>query len=232
MIMNHDLTQYHEQYTNAKPYNHIILDDVFDPQVLDKILEEWPSEDNPTWSKKECATSYKWDISHVPAMGPTTQKFIQEVNSPEIAESIGALTGIEGLCRDPYMEGAGLHHIPEGGFLKMHLDFNWHPQLKKVRRVNMLVYLNKDWQEGDGGEIEVWNPEITELVAKEPPRFNRILIFSLNTHSWHGHPDPGAKIRRSVAFYFYANNTPSDYFSEEGKAARSTLYRRRPGESF
>src|SRR6266436_1022806 len=64
---------------------------------------------------------------------------------------------LDGLIPDPYFGGGGLHQIEAGGFLKVHADFNVHPKLKLDRRLNMLVYLNKDWREEWGGHLELWS---------------------------------------------------------------------------
>ena len=58
--------------------------------------------------------------------------------------------GITGLFLDDERFGAGLHCIPRGGFLKMHVDFNKHPK-GWHRRANVLIYLNENWQEDWGG---------------------------------------------------------------------------------
>ena len=79
------------------------------------------------------------------------------MNSLRVLLFLEALTGIEGLIPDPYFGGGGPHQIQPGGFLKIHADFNVHPQLKLDRRLNMLIYLNKDWREEYGGHLELWD---------------------------------------------------------------------------
>ncbi len=51
------------------------------------------------------------------------------------------------LISDPYLSGGGYHEIKNGGVLKVHADFNRHPSLDLDRRVNLLLYLNKNWKE-------------------------------------------------------------------------------------
>ena len=220
MITTEDITQYSEQYANAYPYAHVILDGLFRDEDLKGILEEWPDDDNPAWQKKKCPTSWKWHISHMPAMGPKTQTFLQALCAPEFIADVEKLSGIPGLYRDPYMEGSGLHFIPAGGYLKMHVDFNWQPQLKKVRRINFLIYLNDDWTEEDGGKVELWEPSMDKCGVTASPVFNRTVIFNTTEHSYHGHPDPCKTGRKSVAIYYYTSGVV--------KQAHSTLYVRRP----
>ena len=172
------------------------------------------------WNKKKCNTSWKWHISHTPAMGPKTQAFFQSLYAREFVTDLEKLSGIPGLVRDPYMEGSGLHYIPEGGYLKMHVDFNWNPQIQKVRRINFLIYLNEDWVEEDGGEVELWEADMSKCGVKAGPVFNRTVIFNTTDHSFHGHPDPSKSGRKSVALYYYTSGVV--------KNAHSTLYSKRP----
>ena len=220
MIITRDIIQYSEQYAQAYPYPHIVLDDLFLEEDLRGILEEWPDDDNPAWDKKKCNTSWKWHISHIPTMGPKTQAFFQSLYISEFISDLEKLSGIPGLMRDPYMEGSGLHYIPEGGYLKMHVDFNWHPQIQKVRRINFLVYLNDDWTEEDGGEVELWEPNMSKCGVKVGPVFNRTVIFNTTDHSYHGHPDPSKSDRKSVALYYYTSGVVQN--------AHSTIYVKRP----
>jgi hypothetical protein len=91
--------------------------------------------------------------------------------------------------------------------LSVHADFNVHSPLKVERRLNLLVYLNKDWKMKYGGALELWDREMKACAKKVEPLFNRCVVFSTNATSFHGHPDPVAhpqgKPRRSLALYYY-----------------------------
>src|SRR5438034_178076 len=86
--------------------------------------------------------------------------------------------------RDAYV------HAEPGGFLKVHVDFNVHPKLKLDRRLNMLIYLNKEWREEWGGDLELWDADRTMCRKKIAPLFNRTVVFSTGDSSFHGHPHP------------------------------------------
>ena len=88
----------------------------------------------------------------------------------------------------------------------------------------MLLYLNAHWKSGDGGELELWAPDMSRCVRCVEPVFNRAIVFKTSTTSFHGHPEPlQAEERRSLAVYYYvAENT--------GPNLRTTDYRPRPWE--
>jgi Rps23 Pro-64 3,4-dihydroxylase Tpa1-like proline 4-hydroxylase len=134
------------------------------------------------------------------------------------------LTGIKGIISDPYFTGGGLHQIKRGGKLSVHADFNFHNDLKLDRRINVLVYLNKDWEEAYGGHFELWDRDMSKAQQKILPLFNRCAIFSTTSYSYHGHPTPLAcppdRTRKSIATYYYSNGRPA----EEVNESHSTLF--------
>ncbi|MCD9622756.1 2OG-Fe(II) oxygenase [Rhabdothermincola salaria] len=163
-------------------------------------------------------------------MGPTTRQFLNQLNCSAFMQFLERLTGIGGLIPDPHYAGGGLHQIERGGYLKVHADFNVHEELKLDRRLNALVYLNRDWEEDWGGHLELWDRSMEQAIHRIAPVFNRTVVFATTDWSYHGHPDPLAcppgVTRKSVATYYYTSGRPA----EEASIAHNTLYQRRPGE--
>ncbi|MEQ9306177.1 MAG: 2OG-Fe(II) oxygenase, partial [Marinoscillum sp.] len=93
-------------------------------------------------------------------------------------------------------------------------DFTEHRTLKLYRRINVLVFLNKDWKEEWGGELQLWDNKMTECQVKIAPVFNRVVVFSTLKDSFHGHPDPLlcplSVSRKSIALYYYTKTIPQD----------------------
>ena len=89
----------------------------------------------------------------------------------------------------------------------MHADFNHHKPMNLERRVNVLIYLNKGWREEYGGQLELWDREMTKCVHSIVPSFNRCVIFNTTGESMHGNPEPvnhpDGMPRRSIALYYY-----------------------------
>lgn len=143
------------------------------------------------------------------------------------------LTGIPDLLPDPNMYGGGTHENRHGQELDPHVDFNYDPPTKLHRRLNLLVYLNKDWKTEWGGAIELHsdprNPSENQIVAFAPD-FNRALIFETNEYSWHGFPkislpeDKRHLSRKSISIYLYTLHRPEHEIVSE----HSTFYVQRP----
>jgi 2OG-Fe(II) oxygenase superfamily len=223
--LNADPAALREQYVSARPFPHIVLDNLFPNEILEEVLDDFPRPDEIAWRKFDNPTEKKLGYWHENPLRPRIQLFLYEMNSAPLLQFLEALTGIEGLVSDPYYGGAGPHQIERGGFLKVHVDFNWHPLLRLDRRLNLLVYLNKDWKEEYGGHLELWNRDVSRCEQKVLPVFNRTVLFSTTDFSYHGHPNPLACpegwTRKSVSFYYYSNGRPD----EERSAPHDTIFR-------
>jgi len=223
--LNADPAALREQYVNAQPFPHIVLDNLFPNGILEEVLDDFPRPEEIAWRKFDNPTEKKLGYWHENPLRPRIQLFLYEMNSAPLLQFLERLTGIEGLISDPYYGGAGPHQIEPGGFLKVHVDFNWHPLLKLDRRLNLLVYLNQDWKEEYGGHLELWNRDVSRCEQKVLPVFNRTVVFSTTDFSYHGHPNPLAcpegRTRKSVSFYYYSNGRPD----EERSAPHDTIFR-------
>ena len=118
------------------------------------------------------------------------------------------MTGIPDLHADDVMDGGGLHRSLPGGFLNVHADFSAHHSKPGWRRrVNLLLYLNPEWQPEWGGELELWSKDMQRCVTRVEPKANRILLFTTDADSFHGHPEPlrfpPGQARRSLALYYF-----------------------------
>lgn len=222
-------------YQTNKPFPSIYIDDFFDENFLEEVLKEFPRVDqlkdkiyyaNPNEDKYATKGEYTF--------GDQTKKLVHFLNSQPFLEFLQKITGIEEtLIPDPYFEGGGFHEIKPGGFLKVHVDFHKNKKLQLSRRVNFLIYLNKDWEEEYGGHLELWEKDMSQCVSKILPKFNRAAMFSTTGDSWHGHPDPlncpEGNSRKSLAIYYYTNGRPISELNESQKNRITTTFSNRKG---
>jgi Rps23 Pro-64 3,4-dihydroxylase Tpa1-like proline 4-hydroxylase len=202
-----------ESYQRAEPFEHAAIDGLFDDEVLEGILADFPTPAAMRWMRFDNAAERKLGFYHeTSTISDRIRAFLDAMNGFELLLFLERLTGIEGLIPDPYFGGGGLHQIEPGGFLKIHADFNVHPKLKLDRRLNVLVYLNRNWNEEYGGHLELWDASLSRPVQKIAPLFNRTVIFSTGEQSFHGHPEPlrtpPGVTRKSVSLYYYTAGRP------------------------
>ena len=216
----------------SSPFPHVVIDNVLPSSILDDVIDEFPTPWSAPWQEFDRQTEVKLALSNTTQMGPVTQNLLAEFNGSVFVEFLEQLTAINGLIPDPHFTGGGLHQIRPGGFLKVHADFNRHPRLQLDRRLNALLYLNRDWQESFGGDLQLWGQDMRQAEKIILPVFNRMVVFATTDYSYHGHPlplsCPSDRTRRSIALYYYTNGRPA----EEVSSDHSTLFQQRPGETF
>lgn len=210
-----------DQFAKASPFPFLVLDGLFDPDELASAVEAWPHE-SPDWKGYQ---REKRGLMTREAIPSGLLAVIDELNSERFVRWLASISRVKRLQADDSMAGGGLHEVGPGGALGMHIDFNRLDHL--YRRVNCLLYLNRDWPAEWGGALELRDcpkdPGITKTIA---PTFNRLVIFEASEHSWHGHPlplqCPNKASRKSIAAYYYSD-TPHPSYKEK----HSTIYKGR-----
>lgn len=215
------------RYQDAEPFPHIALDDFLSPDLLRGLIAEFPNSEGLDYFDRE-QERLKFQY-HPQDCGPKVRNLLAELNSQAFLTFLSAMTGIKGLISDPYYLGGGLHETKRGGHLGVHADFNIHNKMKLQRRLNLLIYLNDDWDESFGGHLELWDREMKSCQKRVSPLLGRAVVFSTDLDSFHGHPDPltcpPERSRRSIATYYYT--APLEGVASLPK--RTTVFRERPG---
>ena len=216
-----------ESYQGAAPFPHIVIDDLLDADLLRDVAAHYPSLEGKAYFDRDQerlkSQFHAQEIGH-----GRTRNILSELNSQAFLGFLEEMTGIAGLISDPYYAGAGLHLTRMGGHLGVHADFNIHRVMKVERRLNLLVYLNDEWQTAYGGQLELWNKAMTQREVSVEPVLGRAVVFSTALDSFHGQPDPLTcppdRDRRSIATYYYTA-LPA---GENAPLKRSTTFQQRP----
>ena len=224
-----------QRYAQALPFPHIVIDNFLPTEVLDAVLSEFPQPEQINWTKYEDTAQVKLASTTETQLGIATRLLLHQFNSSVFLNFLETLTGIDGIIPDPHFAGGGLHQIVRGGFLKVHVDFNRHFKLRLDRRLNLLLYLNQNWEESYGGQLELWDRDMTACQTSILPVFNRCVIFNTTDFSFHGHPNPltcpPGWTRKSIAIYYYSNGRSIEEVNTEvSNLPHTTLFRDRPNE--
>ncbi|MFM1857970.1 MAG: hypothetical protein RLZ05_1030 [Bacteroidota bacterium] len=225
--------QFKSAYGNANPFPHITFSDFFNSDFLSLVRNEFPDLSKQDTLRYNNPNEKKFASKGESIMGPYTRQLIHFLQSEPFLVFLQELTSIqETLVGDPYLIGGGLHEIKRGGLLKVHADFNKHAMTGLDRRLNILVYLNKEWKEEYGGHFELWDKEMKKAEKRILPTFNTLAMFSTTDTSFHGHPDPltcpEGDSRKSIALYYYSNGRPAHEI-DVNQLNHSTLFRARSG---
>lgn len=218
-----------ETYSSAQPFSHIVIDNFLPANLIESILANFPHEksDNEINYEKGYKGLHKRQVDPNEC-NQYLRGVFQFFNSAPMLQFFEKLTGIDGLIADPYFTGGGFHEIKTGGLLGVHSDFRINKSLHVERRINAIIYLNKDWQDSYGGNLELWDAGMTKCLKEIAPIFNRCVVFNTDHDSNHGHPEPlntpEGLTRKSIALYYYT----ASLAVYDNYVQHRTLYKPRP----
>ncbi|HET9033355.1 MAG TPA: 2OG-Fe(II) oxygenase [Dokdonella sp.] len=217
-----------KRFARRDPFRHVVIEDFFSADYAKRLLAEFPSFECGNARNEAGEIGNKSTVERVRELSPGYRDLDNLIKSSGFLELIGELTGIDNLLYDPFYFGGGTHENREGQDLDPHVDFNRHPVENWHRRLNLIVYLNPEWQDSWGGSLEIHkDPRADDNRIKLiTPLFNRCVIFETTETSWHGFsritlPDSHKNLsRRSIALYFYTTDRPADEIAD----THSTIY--------
>jgi hypothetical protein len=202
-----------EIFQHAKPFPHIAFDDLLIDGLKERILSAFPDDSWNGWYRFEGTCQFKkLACDQIQRIPDPLDRLVLELNSGPVLAWLSDLTGIPQLLPDPWLQGGGLHSSGPGGFLIPHTDFHLGNIHQYYRRLNLLLYLNDAWSEGNGGALELWDKERDCVVKEVWPAYGRCVIFQTDNKSLHGFSKPiVGRDRNSVALYYYTATPPSDF---------------------
>jgi hypothetical protein len=232
--LNKRLPEIKARFQQQEPFRYVMFENFFPTEIADSIHDSYPEVDYGQWDGTTYVDQKNKFQKTTFDDGSFMDTLFKEFNSEEFLNWLQNLTELdETLMGDEELFGGGLHQSINGAFLNVHVDYNFHPKTKFHRRLNVLVYMNKDWKESYEGHLELWDLQNgkKELLGKYAPIFNRCIIFETNEISYHGHPTPlktpeGIN-RKSLATYYYTE-TRNDV--DEAKE-HNTIYANTQGVS-
>lgn len=224
-------TQLAQQFQAAKPFRHLVLDNFLRLERAQALLAQFPDFALGNARDESGQLGGKSVVEDIRTLGAEYTSFDALLQSPPWLALISSITGIPALQYDPQYFGGGTHDNRDGQELDPHVDFNRHPRTHAHRRLNVIVYLNRNWQDAWGGALELHsNPRAPDnQITRVAPQFNRCVIFETTERSWHAFgrihlPEPAAQSRKSVAIYLYSAARPAHELAD----LHSTVYVDRP----
>lgn len=215
--LNEKKNQIKSEYQSKKPFRFIMVENFFQLNQVELIYQNYPKIKDGKWDgttyidQKNKFQKNKFNENSI------WNNVFKELNSTDFLEWLQYITEIEDtLIPDEELFGGGLHQSINGAYLNVHVDYNIHPKTKYHRRLNVIIYMNKNWIDEYEGHLELWDlsKNNKNLIVKFAPIFNRCVIFETNEISYHGHPKPLKTPpninRKSIATYYYTKSRPTN----------------------
>lgn len=205
---------------------YVIIPNFLNDNIIKEVNKSFPKVDE-SWYKYWNPIEVKFANDKINSFPIVIKNIFYFLSSESIREKISKLCNIINLETDPYLNGAGLHAYPRYGRLNLHLDYEKHPIINKQRRVNIILYLSKNWKSKWNGHTDLYDDKCENLIVKSPVIFNQAIIFKTNENSWHGLPEkiqcPLDTYRKSLAFYYISDLENIPNINKKG--ANDTGYR-------
>lgn len=221
-----------QRFSTATPFPSICIDNFLEKEFADAVHNSFPSfEEVRKIGRGFNAVNErgKFQLTDAASFPDAISKLHQVLASPDFLEILGRMSGYDDILADEQLVGGGVHQTGPRGHLDVHVDFNFIKERKLHRRLNILVFFNKDWREEWGGRLELWDDKVKTCHHSFLPLFNRCVIFETSDISYHGVTAvtcPEDYARKSFAAYYYTQE-PDANFDEDG---HSTIFRARPNE--
>jgi Rps23 Pro-64 3,4-dihydroxylase Tpa1-like proline 4-hydroxylase len=202
-----------EEYKSALPFQNCFIDNFFKLSTYKNISNSFPHLDSDIWKTPVNIHMSNRSVtkqSHLRLkeylLNENQRRLFMELNSSLFITFLEKLTGIVGLIPDPYLAEGGYVVSHNDSFLDIHADFSHHDHLMLERRLNILIYLNDEWEDEYGGALNLYDKKLN-LVKSIYPIANRVAIFTTTDESFHGFPDsikcPKDMVRKSINLYYY-----------------------------
>jgi Rps23 Pro-64 3,4-dihydroxylase Tpa1-like proline 4-hydroxylase len=227
-----DRAAFRRQIETARPFPHFCIDDFLDADFANEVYDAFPSfqeAERLGTTFTALNEKHKIQITDATKFPAPIARLNQALASPEFVAMMSDLMGIPNLRADAELTGGGIHETNAGGRLDVHVDFNFDESKQMHRRLNILVYFNKDWKQEYGGYLDIWDRDVKRCHGSFAPIFNRACGFATSEISYHGVTPltcPPGVMRRSFATYFYTKEAPDNWSGE----VHSTIFKARPEE--
>ena len=128
-----------------------------------------------------------------------------------VIQKVAEITGIKDAVGDPHLYAGGISAMAQGHFLNPHLDNSHDGEQKNYRVLNLLYYVSPDWKPENGGNLELWDTDVTQ-PTEIPSRFNRLVLMSTNDKSWHSvNAVKVDGVRYCISNYYFSPHSPNGY---------------------
>lgn len=227
-----DVAALSRQFHEAEPFRWVSIDNFLQPAFAERVAASYPSfEDARSKGRSfEAVNEYrKVQVTDYDRFPEPARRLADALASPGFLHALSEITGISNLMWDESLDGGGLHQTAESGRLDVHVDFNIHDKTSWHRRLNLLLYLNPEWDDAWGGTLELWDKDVKRRHHAFSPILNRCVLFETSEISYHGVTPvkcPPSFARKSFAAYYYTREAPPIGVGE----AHTTIFKARPDE--
>jgi len=191
---------------SSRDIGRFIIDDLLPEDLAIRIHDAFPSTDGMRLNKS--LRELKYVSAQMDRHDPLLEEVIYAFQDRRIVELIQGVCGIDELVPDQRLYAGGISLMAKGHFLNPHLD-NSHDNDRQLWRVlNLLYYVTPGWEQGSGGNLELWPGGPRGDPVTIVSRFNRLVVMATHEASWHSVSPVIADVPRCCVSNYYFSPRP------------------------
>lgn len=201
------------EYRSHPSYSKLEIKNFLPPDVVSEMaleLDNLPLEECKKFTRKNSCMYEFNDLDRTPIQDAV----VNSLHSSTFLKWLQEITDTVDLIPDPHLVGAGYSKSYTGDSLKIHTDFNWNDQLRLHRRLSVVIYLNEEWDEKWGGNLDFYDTCREKVLSRVVPGPGNIVIWSYNNLAYHGYPEPmknpKGTCRKNLRLFYYVSNSKHD----------------------
>ena len=200
---------------------------VIDNLLPDEIARQ-VSEAFPPLSEMRFLDSFrekKYTSKSLDKFSPLVSDITFAFQDQRVIDAVLNITGQVNAVGDPLLYAGGISAMSRDNFLNPHIDNSHDFEQKNYRVLNLLYYCTPGWRAECGGNLELWDVNVTAAV-EIPSLFNRLVLMETHDHSWHSVNRVSVDdIRRCVSNYYFSPDSPNSY-----ETTHITTFKGRPDQ--
>lgn len=221
--LNTNFKKLKSQFKNSNQHiNYFYLDSLLPDELALKIYNSFPKHQETV--VKKSLKQHKHIAVQMNQYNPLLEEVIYAFQEPQIVNLIEQICGFKNLIPDKNLYAGGISMMRKNNFLNPHLD-NSHDKDRNLWRVlNLLYYVTPNWEEKNGGNLELWpnGPKKENITIHS--KFNRLVVMITHNQSWHSVSKVNIDNVRCCVSNYYFSKTPAS----ENSKFHVTTFRGRP----
>lgn len=196
---------------NASVTRHFVIDNFIPDELCHLVYEDYMALKDNFIVGNFLFKQNKKTFTNLNDVSRQTKNLYSAFHDKRFVKVIEKIVNIKNLDPDPTLYAGGLTMMNQEDYLNPHIDNSHDRNRQKYRRINILFYITPEWSLENGGNLELWNSDVSKshcVVSK----FNRLVIMETNNISWHSvSPVKANASRCCLSTYYFTIQSPEDF---------------------
>ena len=193
-----------DQYSsNKNRIGYFFIDDLLPVDIAKEIHKAFPTPEEMSLNKS--LREHKHIAAQMDLYHPLLEQAIYAFQDAAVVSLIQSICGIDKLEPDTHLYAGGISTMKKDQFLNPHLDNSHDKDRSRWRVLNLLYYVNPNWKNHYGGDLELWPDGVKGEPIVIPSTFNRLVVMATHQDSWHAvRPVQVDESRNCVSNYYFS----------------------------